>query len=383
MKNGLEHFVFRELSVMTECGHSVSIFTTKYKRGLYNPLPEWNTYRWQTLQVVLMQILFFLRSPGRYLHTLRIAHRHRAYADMMLAWYFAEKLAQTDVIYSTFGDHKLFIGYFAKLITGKPLVVTIHAYELYDNPIPALFVEALAACDQIITVTEHNREVLLQQYGVNPNKIQVVRINVNMDDYRPEKKFVILIVAFFTERKGHEILFQAVRDLNQEDLEVWVVGSTSNEDRSVDVEQLAKELGISHQVAFFGAMKGNALKALYRACDVFCLPSRVDSRGRKEGFPTVIAEAMAFAKPVISTRHVEIPRVLDRVLVDENDVAGLAQAIREVYASASLRASLGQENRIKAETLFSTRNARRAAEIFQQVALNSPSEPTKQPALAE
>jgi colanic acid/amylovoran biosynthesis glycosyltransferase len=135
----------------------------------------------------------------------------------------------------------------------------------------------------------------------------------------------------------------------------------------VDVRSLAVQLGVDSQVAFFGRLGGNALKAMYRACDVFCLPCREDSRGVSEGFPTVLAEAMAFGKPVITTRHVEIPRIVDEVVVDENDVGGLAQAIHQLYQSEALRKRLGERNRETASKLFSTHNAELTAKILSEL----------------
>ncbi len=143
------------------------------------------------------------------------------------------------------------------------------------------------------------------------------------------------------------------------------------ESSSVDVQGLVRELELDRQVAFFGKQSGTALKALYRHCDVFCLPCRFDRDGIGEGFPNVLIEAMSFGKPVITTRHVEIPRVISKILVDENDVEGLAQAIDEVYQSTSLRERLGHESRALAEAVFSPRNAEQTAALLRDVALKA------------
>src|SRR4051794_3356354 len=209
MKKGLEHFVYRELQLFAAQGFSISLFPTKYRAGLYNASEEWTLHLWSPLIVIALQPYFFLRSPVQYLRLMREALATGALLDCALAWYFAARMAEVDVIYATFGDRKLFVGYFCKQIVHKPLAVTIHAYELYQNPNPRLFLRALAACDQIITVTDYNRELLATRFGIDPSRIERVRISVDVDDYRPEKKFVVLIVASFAERKGHEVLFKA------------------------------------------------------------------------------------------------------------------------------------------------------------------------------
>jgi colanic acid/amylovoran biosynthesis glycosyltransferase len=368
MNAGLEHFVYRELRFLAAQQASIYLFPTKYHPGLYNAREEWRLHRWNPLLVILLQPYFLFRAPRRYLGLLREALAFKALIDFALAWYFADKMADVDVIYATFGDHKLFVGYFCKRILTKPLVVTTHAYELYANPNPRLFEHALNTCDQIVTVTEYNREFLQTHFHIDPSQVEVVRYSVDIEDYRPEKKFIILIVAFFVDRKGHDLLFKAVKQLGRDDIEIWVVGDVAGRHNAVDVKAVATQLGIESQVAFFGALKGNALKAAYRMCDVFCLPCRKDSAGTSEGFPNVLIEAMAFGKPVISTRHVEIPRIIPEILVDENDVQSLAQAIEQVYLSAPMRCRLGNQNRQIAETVFSPNNASQMAAILRNVA---------------
>jgi colanic acid/amylovoran biosynthesis glycosyltransferase len=368
MKRGLEHFVYREMCELSGRGVSISLFPTKRGPGLYNPRPDWDVCGWRVWQVIASQPWRMLQMPWRYLSALMIAIRYRALIEFFLAAYFVPRIVDADVVYATFGDRKLFVGYFCKLLTGKPLAVTTHAYELYLNPNPRLFPVALAACDQITTVTQYNRELLRDRYGIAPERVEVVRLGVDLDEYRPVDKFVVLIVAFFVEKKGHEVLFEAVKKMERDDIEVWVVGGSGGSSCEVDVPAIAKKLGLESQVAFFGKLSGTALKAVYHACDVFCLPSRFDSHGEAEGFPTVLIEAMACGKPVVTTRHVEIPRIVEQVLVDENDADALAEALESVYRSAALRDELGKRNRELAEMYFSPRNVDRTVELLTRLA---------------
>lgn len=367
MKSGLEQFIYREIDGLAARGMTIRLFPTKHRRGLYNPRPEWECQSWHWLAVLGSQPLRLLRMPVAYVRALMIAIRYRAVIDFLLAAYFVHSMSDVDAIYATFGDRKLFVGYFCKQLLNIPLAVEIHAYELYQNPNPALFPVALRSCDRIIAATEHNREVLGKRYNVPQSNIDVVRYSLDLCDYRPASKFVVLIVAFFVEKKGHEILLQAVKSMGRDDVEVWIVGGIAGSSSVVDVEAIVKHLGMESQVAFFGKLSGTALKAVYHACDVFCLPSRVDRHGDSEGFPNVIIEAMACGKPVVTTRHVEIPRIVEQILVDENDVAGLAEALERAYQSPSLRRDLGERNRELAEEHFSTQNVRRTAEILASI----------------
>ncbi len=367
LKRGFEHFIYRELTLLEKNGATISVFPTKVGAGLYGPRPTWRFYPWTIVSLLMANLVACLTRPARYFSLLREAVQFRAVVDFALANYFARRLQGVNVLYATFGDRKFFVAYFCKRLSGLPLVCTIHAYEIYQNPNPKLFAHALKYADQVITVSKYNFGQLNDRYGVQPHELELVRCCIDTQEYQPQAKFKILIVGFFAERKGHEVLFQAIKQLGREDFEVWVVGGAGAEAESIDVKGLCRQYGLESQVAFFGPLSGTALKAVYHACDVFCLPCHFEKDGLGEGFPVVLIEAMASGKPVISTRHVEIPNVIKRLLVDEKDVDGLAQALLQVYESAELRSELSRESRETACEYFSASNVDQTAAIMRRV----------------
>lgn len=374
MKYGMTQFIFRDMEGLWCKGHEIRVFTLHNRPGLYQPRAEWPVTRVAPLQVAAGVFRQLFSAPRLFLPLLKEAWRDGGLVDLAAAAAFAAQIGDCDLIYAYFGDHKLFVGYYAKRLTGRPLAVTVRAYELYTNPNPTLFVKALAACDQVLTITDYNRTLLTEKYGVPADQIEIVRQIVDLDQFQARATIKILIVGFFAEKKGHDILFRALKALGRPDVECWVVGDTNQTVLGVDCRQQARDIGVDDQVAFFGAQKGNALRALYNACDIFCLPSRPDHQGGKEGFPNVIAEAMAFGKPVVSTYHAGIPEAIDIWLVDENSVEQLTAALEDACRSAARRAEIGAHNRRRAEQMFSPANNERLEAILAAAVAATPKE---------
>lgn len=367
MKYGMRQFIYRDISAFKRKGHDVRIFTLYNKKGLFSPLPDWEVVKVDWLPLIFAQIVFLVSHPLLFFQLLGVALKTNSWVDLVIAISFARRMHDLDLIYSYFGDHKLFIGYYCKRITGVPLVTSIQAYELHKSPNPDMFKLSLAACDRIITISEFNKRVLVEKWGIPAENIDLVRHIVDVDAGNIAEKIKILIVGFFAEKKGHETLFKAIKHLNRPDLEVWVVGDLTPDVVGVDCRKLAKEIGVEQQVAFFGEQRGPALWALFRECDIFCLPSNTGHDNDHEGFPTVIAEAMAFGKPIVATRHAGIPEMVDDVyLADEKDFVTLAGILDRVADAPELRQRIGLKNQKLVKEMFSTANTERLEQILLQ-----------------
>ena len=114
-------------------------------------------------------------------------------------------------------------------------------------------------------------------------------------------------------------------------------------------EALVAELNLVDRVTLHGYLDREACAALMRRAAMFIQHSVTDPEGGIEGFPVAIAEAMASALPVVSTRHSGIPEhVLDGrtgLLVAEGDVDGMAAAMMRLLVDPAAADRMGKAGR--------------------------------------
>ena len=364
-KNGLEAFVYTEVVAMRLLGCDIVLFTTKLRPGPYMPHADWTIHGVHIPEVLAKQPLARLRYGRKYLATLREAVAFGTVPDFLIGAHYARVMEREGIthIHCHMGDRKLFVGYFAHKLTGIPLSSVVHAHEMLGSaPMPdgKLFRLALSACEKVVTISEYNKRFLNEQHGIPRDKIRVVRLFTGkpmvLERMRKKK---LLLVANMVPKKGHGFLLEALGRLGREDWTLWIAGRFVDlgPERTVDVPRMVREAGMTDQVKVLGEVSDEVLRALYDACDIFCVPSVVERSldGTildQEGIPEVLKEAMTMGKPVIATRHTGMPEILQESLVDEHDVSGLAAALERLLESAEERRRQGEENRRRANEIY-------------------------------
>lgn len=184
---GLEAFIYREIETLCADGKKITIYATKFKKNdVLSPREDW-PYKYVSLpRLALAMPLLVLKMLFRPALLLE-AIRDGGLVDLVFATRFAHSMQARGIgqIHCHFGDHKFFIGYYCKRITGLPLSVTMHAHEFYTNPNPVWFKKALAGADRIFTIARRWCELLEHEYAVPKEKICLNRFFVDTALYKP------------------------------------------------------------------------------------------------------------------------------------------------------------------------------------------------------
>lgn len=368
MKKGLASFIFREIKALFREGIIVDIFTTKCRPGLYMPEKNWHYYYYNPFAVILLQPIFAILHFGSYIPLFFEALRTKSLVDFLIAFYYVGKMKNVERIHCHEAIHPFFIGYYCSKILHIRLSVTIHADTFYVNPNPQVAKRALEYCDDIITISNYNRTILVNEYGINADKVHIIRLGVDVTKFCKYDRKSIMIVGQHAKRKGHDDLLRAFKELNRDDVDLWVVGSGTwgGKRDFVDVPTLAKEYGIEENVIYFESIPEMTLQFLYANCTVFCLPSKMSEDGNCEGLPVSLMEAMASYRPIVSTTHTGIPELVKKVLVPEGDWRALARALADLLDRDDEELeTMGEENRQVVEEEYNEEiNTKKLADFF-------------------
>ncbi|MEY8144798.1 glycosyltransferase family 4 protein, partial [Falsihalocynthiibacter sp. CO-5D18] len=147
-------------------------------------------------------------------------------------------------------------------------------------------------------------------------------------------------------RKGVDVLLRALTLLDPHlNWHLTVIGGGPEADR---LKALALSLP-SDRVSFSGPATNEEVRVAMIGADLVVAPSIIGKDGRSEGIPVVLIEAMAAARPVISSRLSGIPELVKDgetgFLIEPGDVVKLAEQIMRVAENYSLAVEISQAGR--------------------------------------
>jgi phosphatidylinositol alpha-1,6-mannosyltransferase len=254
--------------------------------------------------------------------------------------------------------------------------VTIHAHEVVyggrglrqrlKKIVKPLQIGVIGAADRVFAVSDFTRSALLAagvagaKVAVMPNGVDIAELahapreRGIVSELGLEGRPIILTVARLDIHKGHDTVIRALPAiLKAVPGAVYVIAGDGPMRR--DLEELAVATGVSDGVVFAGSLPRPKLLALYEACDVFVMVSRMENTST-EGFGIVFLEAGVFSKPVVGGRSGGIPDAVEDgcsgLLVDPLNPAEVAQAISSILTDPGLAARLGRAGYQRVTALF-------------------------------
>jgi len=146
-----------------------------------------------------------------------------------------------------------------------------------------------------------------------------------------DRVYSIVFVGRFVEKKGFDVLYQAVKRLRVTLRRPFRVHCIGDGPSFASAKKRAKAEGLNETFVFYGSKQKSFVLQLMRECDLLVAPSRIAEDGDSEGLPVVLMEAMMAGIPILSTYHSGIPELIrDKetgLLVKENSATDLELGI--------------------------------------------------------
>ncbi len=286
------------------------------------------------------------------------------------AVYFAEFFARkgVDHVHVHFANRAAHTAIFLKEISGIPFSVTAHGQDfMKDLGSDDLLREICAAAEFVAAETDYSRELLRQRCPDSATKIQRVYNGIDLERFpknasterggysAPNSVPRIVSVGRLVAFKGFSDLIDACGELARHDIDFVcdIVGDGPLRD---SLQAQIERLDLSSRVNLLGSLSQDAVLEKVRKADLFALASTTDAQGATDVFPTVILEAMASARAVLSTRLAGIPELVVNgetgILVPPGDSTALAQALEQLLRKPDLRLRFGRAGRVRIEQHF-------------------------------
>jgi glycosyltransferase involved in cell wall biosynthesis len=344
-------FIRREIAALEALGVEVARLAIRpHTATLLDPADEAERVRTQTLLdlgvvgLLSAALRAAVRSPLRFAQALALALRLGRRSERGVAVhliYLTEACALdrwlvtkgTQHLHAHFGTNPAAVALLCRVLGGPPYSFTVHGPEEFDTPRALALDEKVRQAAFVVAVSDFGRSQLYRWADpADWPRIHVVRCGVDAEFLgappgSPPGVPRLVCVGRLAEQKGQLLLVEAAARLRNRGLgfELVIVGDGPLRPA---IEAIIARHDLRGCVRLTGSLDGAGVRREVRAARALVLPSFA------EGLPVVIMEALALARPVISTYVAGIPEL---VCPGENGwlvPAGSVEALADAMASA-------------------------------------------------
>lgn len=265
-------------------------------------------------------------------------------------------------------------GMIAKQLSGKPLIVHVHATEYdrggeYNRNTLVYDIEkrGMEAADVVVTVSNWTRNIVIEKYGIAPEKVITVHNAVDFKTDAVEKEErgikdkIVTFLGRITLQKGPEYFVEAAAKVLKRVPNARFVMAGSGEKMNPLVRRVA-QLGLGTRFHFTGFLRGNDVQRMFRYSDVYVMPSV------SEPFGISPLEAMRSGVPTIISKQSGVAEVLDHAIkVDYWDIDALADAIYGVLSYPALSNHMQREGYNEVNELKWENASLKLKQIYQSI----------------
>ena len=250
---------------------------------------------------------------------------------------------------------------------GIPFVLTVHSTEydrsgwLYPNEwFINIEKEGMEKADKIIAVSHFTKRIIVEKYGINPDKISVIHNAVYPIGHGHKQK-IVLFLGRLTIQKGPEFFLKAAQKVlhYENDCKFVIAGIGDMLPRLIS-ESI--NLGISNKVIFTGMLTEEEVRHIYQISSVYVMPSV------SEPFGITALEAISAGTPTILSKTAGVSEVFKNCLkVDFWDTDEMANKIIALLRYDALRTTMHHHSQEEIQLFTWDRVAEKTYDAYRSV----------------
>ncbi|WP_161567007.1 MULTISPECIES: glycosyltransferase family 4 protein [unclassified Exiguobacterium] len=265
-----------------------------------------------------------------------------------------------------------------------PLILTVHgptsreavmsnkSGELYSKYLIENERQAFKKADHIIAVDTGQKNIVIEDFGISPDKISVILNSVDVEVFKPKKvlenkKNIFLVPRRLVPKNGVDVAIKAFENLKNNECELWIAGDGPEKEK---LKQMVCDMQLDDHVKFLGTVKTEEMVNLINQSTGVIIPS-VPVNGVVEASSISALEGMSVGKPVIASDIGGLSELISHeengLLFKSGEAKELANLVLKTIEDTTLREKLSyMARKVVIEQFSSEIWVKKKMEIYEQ-----------------